>query len=144
MDQIPEEDETFFAVNERFWKDFTAGEIDEEEFLEYYNTLDHGKFFFNTDENGNCTFDRDMMTSKYAGYFSVPLGQVFTLEEIQHMWDSEIQSNQNKKPSTEQMMASDPMGTKGAYRFAGESRIYDFYDFLEEFERRYGNKRKGA
>lgn len=144
MDQIPEEDETFFAVNERFWKDFTAGEIDEKEFLDYYNTLDHGKFFIKTDENGNNIFDRDMMTSKYARYFSVPLGQVFTLEEIQHMWDSEIQANQNKKLTTEQMLSSDPMGTKGSYRFAGESRIYDFYDFLEEFERRYGNKRKEA
>lgn len=144
MDQIPEEDETFFAVNERFWKDFTAGEIDEKEFLDYYNTLDHGKFFIKTDENGNNIFDRDMMTSKYARYFSVPLGQVFTLEEIQHMWDSEIQANQNKKLTTEQMLSSDPMGTKGSYRFAGESRIYDFYDFLEEFERRYGNRRKGA
>ncbi len=144
MDQIPEEDETFFAVNERFWKDFTAGEIDEEEFLDYYHTLDHGKFFFNTDENGNCTFDRDMMTSKYAGYFSAPLGKVYTLEEIQQMWNQEIQANQNKKLTTEQMLSSDPMGTKGSYRFAGESRIYDFYDFLEEFERRYGNKRKEA
>ncbi len=142
LDQIPEEDNTFFAENERFWKDFAAGEIDEEEFLDYYNTLDHGKFRINTDENGNSTFDRDMMTSKYAGYFSVPLGKVYTLEEMQQMWDAQIQANQNKKLSTEQMMASDLTGTKGTYRFAGESRIYDFYDFLEEFERRYG-RRKG-
>ena len=83
-----------------------------------------------------------MMTSKYAGYFSVPLGKVYTLEEMQQMWDAQIQANQNKKLSTEQMMASDLTGTQGTYRFAGESRSYDFYDFLEEFERRYG-RRKG-
>ena len=98
LERIPEEDNTPFVINESFWKDFAAGEIDEDDFCEFYGTLDHGKVsFLKTDEDGNMYLDRELRDSKYAKYFNVPLGKIYTLEEMQLMWDQQVQANQGKK-----------------------------------------------
>ncbi len=70
LDQIPEGDNTIFTKSEAFWQDFVDGKIDEEDFLEYYNSLDHGILhFIKRDENGNDYFDTSVMETKYAEYF---------------------------------------------------------------------------
>ena len=65
--------------------------------------------------------------------------RVYSAEELQEAIDKEVQSNQYKKKSLyEMLMDSCPEGTNATFRFAGESKIYSFYEYIEEFERRSG------
>ena len=61
----------------------------------------------------------------------------YSAEELQEAIDKEVQSNQHKKKSLyEMLMDSCPEGTNATFRFAGESKIYSFYEYIEELERR--------
>ncbi|MBR6474698.1 MAG: hypothetical protein IKS98_04535 [Lachnospiraceae bacterium] len=72
LDRIPEGDYTKFLTKENFWQDYLNGEIDDDEFFEYYETLDHGKAnFIKQDENGNNYIDKEMMNSKYFKYIGI-------------------------------------------------------------------------
>lgn len=78
LDRLPEGDDSVFTTREAFWQDFVDGEIDEDEFFEFYETLDHGVAnFIKQDENGKNYVDNEMMNSKYFKYFG--LQQVTTI-----------------------------------------------------------------
>ena len=78
LNRIPEGDNSIFTTREAFWQDFINGEIDEDEFFDYYETLDHGVAnFIKQDENGRNYVDSEMMNSKYFKYFG--LQQVTTV-----------------------------------------------------------------
>ena len=78
LDRLPEGDDSVFTTREAFWQDFVNGEIDEDEFFEFYETLDHGVAnFIKQDENGKNYVDNEMMNSKYFKYFG--LQQVTTI-----------------------------------------------------------------
>ena len=65
------------------------------------------------------------------------VGRVFTEEELYQYVDDKVQGNQDKKKSLFDMLKdSCPEGTNATFRFAGESKIYNFYDFIDEFEKR--------
>lgn len=65
------------------------------------------------------------------------VGRVFTEEELYQYVDDKVQSNQDKKKSLFDMLKdSCPEGTNATFKFAGESKIYNFYDFIDEFEKR--------
>lgn len=84
LDRIPEEDTTKFLTREDFWQDFVDGKIDEEEFFDYYDTLDHGKAnIFKKDENGKNYVDNEMMNSKYYKYFGIQQVKSVPWEELQ-------------------------------------------------------------
>lgn len=87
-------------------------------------------------EDGVNGFDRTKMgnTPKVLPSF---VGRVFTEEELYQYVDDKVQSNQDKKKSLFDMLKeSCPEGTNATFRFAGESKIYNFYDFIDEFEKR--------
>lgn len=84
LDRIPEGDNTTFTSKELFWKDFLNGEIDEDEFFAYYDTLDHGiARFIKVDENGNNYVDKEMMDSKFFKYFGILQMRTLSEEELQ-------------------------------------------------------------
>ena len=70
LDRIPQGDNTVFATRQDFWQDFMNGDIDEDEFMEFYDTLDHGTAnFIKQDADGNSYIDREMLGSKFYKYF---------------------------------------------------------------------------
>lgn len=108
--QLPQDCDWRFASQEGFWKDFLDDGIDMGSFI-----------------------DSIKNTNKEVA------SKVYSAEEIQEAIDREIQSNQYKKKSIYEMLINTcPEGTTATFRFAGESKIYSFYDYIEELERRSG------
>ncbi len=88
------------------------------------------------EKDGENGFDRTKMgnTPNVLPSF---VGRVFTEEELYQYVDDKVQSNQDKKKSLFDMLKdSCPEGTNATFKFAGESKIYNFYDFIDEFEKR--------
>ena len=51
--------------------------------------------------------------------------------------DDVVRANEYKKQTLYEMMRdAHPEGIKARFSFAGESKIYSFHEFIEEFERR--------
>lgn len=106
--QLPKDSDWRFASQESFWKDFLDDEIDMNSFIDSI-------------KNPN----------------NESASKVYSAEEIQEAIDREIQSNQYKKKSIYEMLVSTcPEGTNATFCFAGESKIYSFYEYIEELERR--------
>lgn len=83
----------------------------------------------------NVSFDRGIlsMTSQKKPSF---VGKVWTREELQNSWKSEVENNQGKKKSLyEMMMASCQEGAGAKFKFAGEDKIYNFYEYISEIGR---------
>ena len=71
------------------------------------------------------------------------VGKVFTEEELQQYVDNQVKANQDKKTSLVDMLkASSREGVNASFKFAGEDKVYSFYDFIDEFEKRSGVNRK--
>ena len=86
--------------------------------------------------NGSQGFDRVLMgnTPKELPSF---VGRVFTEEELYQY----VKSNQANKLSTKDLLERTCIeGTRASFRFAGESKMYSFYDYIDELNRRSGNK----
>lgn len=63
---------------------------------------------------------------------------VYSKEELLQAVDKEVQSNQHKKKSLYEMLRDSSIeGTNAKFSFVGESKIYSFNEFIEEFERRF-------
>ena len=108
--QLPQDCDWRFASQEDFWKDFLDDEIDMGNFI-----------------------DSIKNTNKAVA------SKEYSAEEIQEVIDREIQSNQDKKKSIYEMLVNIcPEGTNATFRFAGESKLYSFYEYIEELERRSG------
>ena len=108
--QIPKDSDWRFASQEGFWKDFLDDEIDMGSFIDSIKNT-----------------NKKVASKEYSA------------EEIQEAIDREVQSNQHKKKSLYEMLINTcPEGTNATFRFVGESKIYSFYEFIEEFQRRSG------
>lgn len=86
-------------------------------------------------------FDRVLMgnTPKELPSF---VGRVFTEEELYQYVDDKVKSNQANKLSTKEMLERTCIeGTRASFRFAGESKVYSFYEYIDELNRRSENKK---
>ena len=100
LDRFPEGDNSIFTTRKAFWEDYISGEIDENEFMDFYNTLDHGVAnFVKTDENGNNYIDKEMMESKYFKYFGLQQVGMLANETIDREFSTriKIQTGQGKR-----------------------------------------------
>ena len=91
--------------------------------------------------NGSLGFDRVLMgnTPKELPSF---VGRVFTEEELYQYVDDKVKSNQANKMSTKEMLERTCIeGTRASFRFAGESKVYSFYEYIDELNRRSENKK---
>ena len=89
--------------------------------------------------NGSQSFDRVLMgnTPKELPSF---VGRVFTEEELYQYVDDKVKSNQANKLSTKELLERTCIeGTRASFRFAGESKVYSFYEYIDELNRRSGN-----
>ena len=92
-------------------------------------TNDHNIFFATNAGNSNNS----------SGKADLPsfVGKVFTREELLQSVKDEIKQNQNKKLSlTDMVKKSCFEGSKAKFRFAGESKIYTFGEYIQELEKR--------
>jgi len=110
ISQIPQDCDWRFASQEGFWKDFLDDEIDMGSFIDSIKNT-----------------NKKVASKEYSA------------EEIQEAIDREVQSNQHKKKSLYEMLINTcPEGTNATFRFAGESKIYSFYEYIEELQIRSG------
>ena len=143
LDRIPEGDNSIFTTREAFWKDFVSGEIDEDEFFEFYETLDHGiANFIKQDEKGKNYIDNEMMNSKYFKYFGLQQVTVIPWEDMQkgleqsalrdrgYVHENPKQDNQfNVYDALKDAFASS--GTE-KFRFADEDSYFSLDEWVRE------------
>ena len=147
LDRIPEGDITKFLTREDFWQDFVNGDIDEDEFFEYYETLDHGKAnFLKKDENGNTYVDKEMMSGKFYKYFgieqlrSIPWDELQRGLELSALKERGFDHNYVNKKEDISLYASlrEVFGRSGSdgFRFEGEEETYSLDEWVSEIIRR--------
>lgn len=68
LQRFPQDANLRFAAHEDFWKDFLAGEIDEDDFVAFFETTKDGVPDYTYEKEGSTYFDREK--AKYAKYMS--------------------------------------------------------------------------
>lgn len=147
LDRIPEGDTTKFLTREDFWQDFVNGDIDEEEFFEYYDTLDHGKAnFLKHDENGNNYIDKEMMSSKYYKYFGIQQVETVPWDDLQRGLESSALKDRGFDHHNEYMKEDINLydslrevftnSSANGFRFYGEDYTYSIDEWIQEIIRR--------
>ena len=122
-----------------------------EPYAEYINNNHFAGHVYSEDDlqpswykNGQIRFDvvYDPSVPTEISSTSSFVSRVFTEEELFQYVDDRVKSNQGKKKSLFDMLKdSSPEGTSAMFQFAGESKTYDFFDFIDEFERRSKKER---
>lgn len=88
------------------------------------------------DEEKVSYFDQTLM-DKTPNKLPSFVGRVYTEEELYKYVDEKVKGNSNKKSSLVDLLKkSCPEGTNAKFKFAGESKVYGFFDFIDELEKR--------
>lgn len=133
--QFPSDWNMRFAAHENFWNDFLNDEIDMEGFMEFINGTNKGVPDFSVTIGDSMYVDKEKM--QWAKYTNPLETRFYTAEEMQAVFNEEVESNQHKKKTLYEMLRdSASEGTNARYSFVGEDRIYSFYEFLDEIQRR--------
>lgn len=93
IQRFPQDANLRFTSSEAFWKDFLAGEIDEDDFVNFFET--------STDKDGvpDYTYEKDGSTyidrekAKYAKYMNGFGAYFYTAEEMDLLWRGIIHEN---------------------------------------------------
>lgn len=93
LQRFPQDANLRFACHKEFWEDFLAGEIDEDDFVNFFET--------STDKDGvpNYTYEMDGSTyidrekAKYAKYMNDFSFHAYTREEFDLIWRAVIHEN---------------------------------------------------
>ncbi len=95
LQRFPQDANLRFAAHENFWKDFLAGEIDEDDFVHFFETSTDkdGVPDYTYEKDGSIYIDRDK--AKYAKYMNGFGAQFYTAEEMELIQRAVI--NENRK-----------------------------------------------
>lgn len=93
LERFPQDANLRFACREEFWEDFLAGKIDEDDFVNFFET--------STDKDGvpDYTYEKDGSTyidrekAKYAKYMNDHSFHAYTREEFDLIWRAVIHEN---------------------------------------------------
>lgn len=93
IQRFPQDANLRFACHKEFWEDFLAGKIDEDDFVNFFET--------STDKDGvpNYTYEKDGSTyidrekAKYAKYMNDFGAHFYTAEEMDLLWRGIIHEN---------------------------------------------------
>lgn len=97
-----------------------------------------GKTMVHTAKDGSQRFDRGIAGEKPGK--SLPFGTVLTEKELYQYVDNKMKQNQCSKKSLEDMIKDSCIGWSTAtFKFVGESKSYNYYDFIKEMEMRSKN-----
>lgn len=81
LQRFPQDANLRFAAHENFWKDFLAGEIDEDDFVAFFETTKDGVPDYTYEKDGSTYIDREKV--KYAKYMNGFGAQMYTAEEME-------------------------------------------------------------
>lgn len=94
LQRFPQDANLRFAAHENFWKDFLAGEIDEDDFVHFFETsTKDGVPDYTYEKDGSTFIDREKM--KYAKYMNGFGARFYTAEEMELIQRAVI--NENRK-----------------------------------------------
>ncbi|MBD5507253.1 MAG: hypothetical protein HDR05_04150 [Lachnospiraceae bacterium] len=116
LQRFPQDANLRFAAHENFWQDFLAGEIDEDDFVHFFETsTKDGVPDYTYEKDGSTYIDREKI--KYAKYMNDFGAHFYTAEEMDLIWRAVIKENskQLKKISDYdgQMTIPDDVKTAG-------------------------------
>lgn len=113
LQRFPQDGNLRFASHENFWKDFLAGEIDEDDFVHFFETsTEDGVPEYTYEKDGSTYIDREK--AKYAKYMNDFGAHFYTAEEMELMQRAIINENRKglKKISGYDGQMTVPMDTK--------------------------------
>lgn len=94
LERFPQDGNLRFAAHENFWKDFLAGEIDEDEFVSFFETTKDGVPDYTYEKDGSTYIDREKIKfAKYMNGFGV---QMYTREEMELIRRGILHENRKK------------------------------------------------
>ncbi len=94
LQRFPQDTNLRFASHENFWKDFLAGEIDEDDFVHFFETsTKDGVPDYTYEKDGSTYIDREKV--KYAKYMNDFGAHFYTAEEMELIQRAVI--NENRK-----------------------------------------------
>lgn len=93
LERFPQDANLRFACREEFWEDFLAGEIDEDDFVNFFETSTdkEGVPNYTYEKDGSTYIDREKM--KYAKYMNGFGAHFYTAEEMDLLWRGIIHEN---------------------------------------------------
>lgn len=93
LQRFPQNANLRFAAHEEFWKDFLAGEIDEDNFVNFFETSTDkdGVPGYTYEKDGSTYIDREK--AKYAKYMNDFGAHFHTAEEMELLWRGIIHEN---------------------------------------------------
>lgn len=92
LQRFSQDDNLRFAANENFWKDFLAGEIDEDDFVNFFETsTKDGVPDYTYEKDGSTYIDREK--AKYAKYMNGFGAHFYTAQEMDLIWRGIIHEN---------------------------------------------------
>lgn len=93
LQRFPQDANLRFAAHENFWKDFLAGEIDENDFAAFFETTKDGVPDYTYEKDGSTYIDKDKI--KYAKYMNGFGARMYTGEEMELIQRAIL--NENRK-----------------------------------------------
>ena len=93
--RFPSDANLRFAANENFWKDFLAGEIDEDEFVNFFESTKDGVPDYTYTEGDSTYIDEEKI--KYAKYMNRPgAAELMTADEMLKKQEEILAANKKK------------------------------------------------
>lgn len=134
-------DNFLFSAHENFWEDYLNGNMDTDAFQKFLEGTDNGIPNYTCTVGDSMYVDREKI--QWAKYMNRP--SLFTELSREELWQSVEEELENNKimygKTFEQMMKDTCAGWDTAsFIFAGESKVYSFYEFVKEWENRYAAK----
>ncbi|MDE7259262.1 MAG: hypothetical protein K2N77_08520, partial [Lachnospiraceae bacterium] len=94
LERFPQDANLRFAAHENFWKDFLAGEINEDEFVSFFETTKDGVPDYTYEKDGSTYIDREKV--KYAKYMNDFGTCFYTREEMELILRGIMHENRKK------------------------------------------------
>lgn len=93
IQRFPQDANLRFACHKEFWEDFLAGEIDEDDFVNFFETSTDkdGVPSYTYEKDGSTYIDREK--AKYAKYMNDFGAHFYTVEEMDLLWRGIIHEN---------------------------------------------------
>lgn len=94
LQRFPQDANLRFAAHENFWKDFLAGEIDEDDFTAFFETTKDGVPDYTYEKDGSTYIDREKI--KYAKYMNGFGAHLYTAEEMELIKRGILEENKKR------------------------------------------------
>lgn len=94
LQRFPQDANLRFAAHENFWKDFLAGEIDEDDFVAFFETTKDGVPDYTYEKNGSTYIDKEKV--KYAKYMNSFGARLYTAEEMELIMRGVLEENKKR------------------------------------------------